>query len=132
FVFYQAKFVAAGMRNNPTNKVAINAIVLVIAKGLNSFPSAPVITRIGKKLTIVVAIVVITAPLTSFVASKTTVEIGFGFFNNLFFSINSTEFSTKTIQISTILQMAMAIPESATILSSTPPNFIPIKTNKTA
>ncbi len=51
---------------------AINANVLVNASGLNSFPSAPIIVKTGKKLTTVVATAVITALPTSLAARCTT------------------------------------------------------------
>jgi len=44
---------------------AIRANVLVKASGLNSFPSAPVIVKTGRKLTTVVATAVATALPTS-------------------------------------------------------------------
>ena len=57
-----------GIKNNATIIDAVNAIVLVNAKGLNNFPSAPIIVNTGIKLIIVVNTAVTIAPETSAVA----------------------------------------------------------------
>ena len=63
---------SGGMIGMATTNDGITAKVFVNASGLKSFPSAPVIVNIGRKLTMVVEIPVKTAPPTSRVARKTT------------------------------------------------------------
>ena len=57
-----------GIKNNAIIRAAAKAKVLVKAKGLNNFPSAPIIVNTGIKLMIVVATAVTMAPETSAVA----------------------------------------------------------------
>ena len=57
-----------GIKNKATIKDAVNAIVFVKARGLNNFPSAPIIVNTGTKLIMVVITAVIIAPETSVVA----------------------------------------------------------------
>jgi len=95
--------------------------VLVNASGLNNFPSAASIANTGRKLTMVVAIAVTTAPATSVAPSYITV-ISFLLFapSSLAFSMCRIIFSVNTTPTSIITPMEMAIPESATMLASTP------------
>ena len=82
--------------------------------------------KTGRKLTTVVETAVKTAPLTSETASKIT-----SFVFSVDFSKCFRIFSVTTIPISTMVPMAMAIPDNATIFASTLKSFIPIKTTKT-
>ena len=66
-----------GIKNKATSSEAINAKVFVKAKGLNNFPSAPIIVKTGIKLIIVVSTAVIIAPDTSVVALYTILFIDF-------------------------------------------------------
>ena len=105
---------------------ATNANVLVYANGLKSFPSAPIMENTGRKLITVVETAVMTAPLTSETAFNIkSLVLPFSF------SRCRRIFSVTTIPISTIVPIAMAIPDKATIFASTLNNFIPIKTNST-
>ena len=81
--------------------------------------------KTGIKLIIVVSTAVSIAPETSVVAWYTTVFTGNWF---LFSSKCLMMFSDKITPTSTIVPIAMAIPDSATILASTPNNFIAINT----
>ena len=67
----------AGIRVSATTIEAINAKVLVNASGLKSLPSGPSIAKTGRKLTMVVATAVSTAPPTSRVASKMRWSVAF-------------------------------------------------------
>ena len=107
---------------------ATRANVLVYASGLKSLPSAPIMANTGKKLTTVVSTAVKTAPPTSLAARWTTSN-----------DDSSGEarskcrrmFSHTTMPISTIVPMAMAMPDSATMLACTPNSFMPTKHNRT-
>ena len=99
------------------------------ASGVNNLPSSPVSTKTGIKLRIVVKPAVIIAPETSLTPATTNSSIEPSF---LFCSSFRTMFSDKIIPKSTIVPMAIAIPESATIFASTANNFIAIKTMRTA
>ena len=123
---YAAK---GGIKNKATIREAVNAEVLVKAKGLNNFPSAPIIVNTGIKLIIVVITAVNMAPETSAVALYTTVFIGrFSSFS----SICRSTFSDRITPTSTIVPIAMAIPDKATMFASTLNSFIEIKTINTA
>ena len=111
----------AGMITIPITSDDNSAKVLVNASGLNSFPSASCMANTGRKLTMVVASAVIMAEATSVLALYITVR-RFLPPAPLFSGISKcrTMFSVNTIPTSTITPMAMAIPERATILASTP------------
>ncbi len=128
---------------------AVNAKVFVKANGLNNFPSAPIIVNTGMKLIIVVITAVTIAPETSAVALYTIVLMDFvagGFKPGVLlskswltpanFSFSSSKcrmmFSESITPTSTIVPIAMAIPESATMLASTLKNFMAINTIRTA
>jgi len=117
------------MINKATTTDQSSAMVLVKARGLNNLPSAPIMVKIGIKLIIVVNTAVRIAPDTSLVALKTVSLMPV---SSAFCSRCLRMFSVSTTPISTIVPMAMAIPESATILASTPNNFILINTSSTA
>lgn len=120
---------AGGIIVKATITEAIRAKVLVNARGLKSLPSAPVIVKTGKKLTMVVETAVRTAPPTSLAALKTTSSLlSSGAASSRCFRI----FSQMIIPISTIVPMAIAMPDSATIFASTPKVFIAIKHIRTA
>ena len=94
---------------------AIIANVFVNAKGLKSFPSAAVIVNTGKKPTTVVATAVTIALATSLDARYITSSLLSPSFDSLrCFRM----FSHITMPISTIVPIAIAIPDSATILAS--------------
>ena len=112
-----------------TITAATSAKVLVNASGVKSFPSAPLIVNTGKKLTTVVATEVSTAPATSRVASNT---ISRGESSGSASSMCLSTFSQIITPISTMVPMAMAMPESATMLADTPKSFIAIKHMSTA
>ncbi len=101
-----------------------NANVLVNASGRKSLPSAPVIVKTGRKLTMVVATAVTTALPTSEEAWYTTSSV---FVPSGASSRRRRMFSQMMMPISTMVPMAMAIPLSATMLASTPTCFIAIK-----
>ena len=102
---------------------------MVNASGWNNFPSAPVIVNTGKNEITVVEIAVKIAPLTSELARKMiAVAESFSFARSKCLRI----FSVNTIPISTIVPMAIAIPESATIFASTPNQRIPKNAKRTA
>ena len=115
--------------NNTTSNAANNAAVLVNANGANNFPSAPSIIKIGKKLINVVETDVTIAEETSVVARKTTDVIDSSGERSL---TNCRMFSNSTIPKSTMVPMAIAIPDSATILASTRVYFIAMNTIRTA
>ena len=108
---------------------APSAKVLVKASGRNNFPSAPSSANTGKKLTMVVSTAATTAEPTSAEPSYTVVNKSSlsPWVSNL-----RTMFSDITIPTSTMVPMAIAMPESATMLASTPNNFITIKVINTA
>ena len=135
FSFLRAAFLvkrmwaAGGIIVKATITEAIRAKVLVKARGLKSLPSAPVIVKTGKKLTMVVETAVRTAPPTSLAALKTTSSLlSSGAASSRCFRI----FSQMIMPISTIVPMAIAMPDSATIFASTPKVFIAIKHISTA
>ncbi len=68
--FFRLKKYAAkgGIRNKATKMEAVRAMVLVNARGRNSFPSAPIMVKTGRKLMMVVNTAVMMAPETSAVA----------------------------------------------------------------
>ena len=122
---------------------AISAKVLVKAKGLNNFPSAPIMVKTGTKLTMVVKTAVIMAPDTSVVALYTISLIDcFGAVTALLPVTVGTVascsskcrimFSERMTPTSTMVPMAMAIPDKATILASTLKKNMAIKTMSTA
>ena len=53
--FLNKKAAKGGIKNKATIKDAVKAKVFVKAKGLNSFPSAPIMVNTGIKLIMVVA-----------------------------------------------------------------------------
>ena len=72
-LFFLNKYAAnGGIKNKATIIEAVRAKVFVKAKGLNSFPSAPIMVNTGMKLMIVVMTAVTIAPDTSVVALYTT------------------------------------------------------------
>ena len=93
------------------------AKVLVKARGLNNFPSAPSSAKTGRKLTIVVRTAATIAEATSVAPLYTVVNKSSPSGR---FSMRCTILSDRTIPTSTMVPMAMAIPESATIFASTP------------
>ena len=110
-----------GIRIRATRMEAPRVKVLVKASGLNSLPSAPVITNTGKKPRIVVVTAVMTAPPTSLAALWTDckrVSPSGAFFKRC------TMFSLNTMPMSAMVPIAIAIPESATIFASMPNTFI--------
>ncbi len=108
---------------------AIRAKVLVKASGLKSLPSGPIMAKTGKKLTTVVATAVRTALPTSLDARKiNSRRFSSGPASSRCFRI----FSQITMPISTMVPMAMAIPERATMLASTPKSFMAMKHISTA
>ncbi len=113
---------------------AVKAMVLVKASGRNNFPSAPIMVNTGRKLIIVVNTAVRMAPETSEVALYTTVltESCSGSGRSLFSSRCLIIFSERITPTSTMVPIAMAIPERATILASTPKSFMEINTISTA
>ena len=96
---------------------------------MNSFPSAASIAKTGRKLTTVVRIAVMIAPPTSEVARKMTSS-----------RLSSSRarprwrstFSPTMTPMSTIVPMAMAIPDSATMFASTPKTLIAMKAPRIA
>ncbi len=104
------------------------ANVLVNARGLNSFPSAASMAKTGRKLTTVVVSAVMTAGATS-VAAVYITEVSFCPRAPLFSGSSRcrTMFSVKTTPTSTITPMAIAIPDKATMLASTPKLRITMK-----
>ncbi len=108
---------------------ATRAKVFVNASGRNSLPSAATIVNTGRKLTIVIVIAVIIACATSldarYITSRSDSSGSARF-------ICCSIFSDSTIPISTMVPMAMAIPDRDTMLASTPANFIAIKVINTA
>ena len=118
-----------GIKNKVTTTADSNAKVLVNAKGLKSLPSAPVIVKTGIKLMIVVSTAVTMAPETSVVATYTTSSV---VWSALRCSKCLRIFSDKITPRSTMVPMAIAIPERATILASTPKSFIAINTIRIA
>ena len=115
------KFAKVGMIIKPITNAESMVKVLVKASGLNNFPSAASIAKTGRKLTMVVARAVITAPATSTVASYTVFSKCFPL-APMFSGISRCRmiFSVNTTPTSTITPMAMAMPDKATILASTP------------
>ena len=108
---------------------ATRAKVLVQARGLKSFPSAAIMVNTGRKLTTVVLTAVTTAEPTSLVAASITSSLSSpGPASPRCFNM----FSVTTIPISTMVPMAMAIPERATIFASTPNTFMAMKHMRTA
>ena len=108
---------------------AAKANVLVNASGRNSLPSAPIIVNTGRKLTIVVATAVSTAPPTSLDARWiTSSRFSSGRASSRCFKM----FSQRMMPMSTIVPMAMAMPERATMLASTPNVFMAMKHINTA
>ena len=89
--------------------------------------------KTGKKLTTVVATAVKTAPPISEVALRITPKVVLIPFSILCLASSRcfNIFSETIIPISTMVPMAMAIPDRATILASTPKSFIPTKTIRT-
>ena len=67
-LFLNKKEAKGGIKNKATIIDAVRAKVFVNARGLNNFPSAPIIVNTGIKLIIVVKTAVIIAPETSVVA----------------------------------------------------------------
>ncbi len=118
----------AGITISPSTKEASRAKVLVKASGLNSLPSAACMANTGRKLTMVVARAVIIAEPTSTEASYTISSKRLPlapWFSGI--SRWRTMFSVNTMPTSTITPIAMAIPERATMLASTPNWRITIK-----
>ena len=107
----------------------IRAKVLVIASGRNILPSAPIMKKTGRKPTTVVATAVSTAEPTSLAARWTTSNLGASGGAILRWR---RMFSQMTIPMSTIVPMAMAMPDRATMLASTPKSFIATKHISTA
>ena len=117
----------------PRRKEERSANVLVNASGRNSLPSAACIAKTGRKLTTVVDKAVITADDTSIVALYITERRAIPL-TPLFSGISRclNMFSVKMIPTSTITPMAIAIPDNATILASTPVSFIIMNVISTA
>jgi hypothetical protein len=109
-------------------KDEMRANVFVNARGLKSLPSAPSKVNTGKKLMTVVEMAVNMALLTSDAAVYTISKLLFPYFS---FSKCLKIFSVRMIPISTIVPMAIAIPERATTLASTPKYFIAINADNT-
>ncbi len=108
---------------------AASANVFVKARGRNSLPSAAIIVNTGRKLTTVVDTAVKTALATSFDARKMTwPRSSFGSASSKCLRM----FSHRMMPISTMVPMAIAIPDRATMLASTPNVFMAMNTIKTA
>ncbi len=120
---------AGGMIVRATITEATNANVLVNAKGRNSFPSAAIIVNTGRKLTTVVDTAVRTALATSWDARNITcARFSDGSASSKCFNM----FSQRIIPISTIVPIAIAMPDNATMFASTPNVFMAIKHINTA
>ncbi len=129
FCFFRNNKAAGGRIVRAMMIEAIKANVFVNASGRNSFPSAPVIVNTGRNPTTVVATAVKTALPTSAEALWIICSLlspGLASWRCL------RLFSQMTIPISTMVPMAMAIPERATMLASTPNSFMAIKQTRTA
>ncbi len=114
---------------NATITEAARANVLVNASGLKSFPSAAIIVNTGRKLTTVVETAVSTALATSCAARKMTCPVSSsGPASSNCFKM----FSHNMIPISTMVPIAIAIPDNATMFASTPNAFIAMKHIRTA
>ena len=118
-----------GIKNRATIMDAVKAMVFVKANGRNNFPSAPTMVNTGIKLMMVVSTAVKMAPETSEVALYTTSFVDRSL---SFSSMCRIIFSERITPTSTMVPMAMAIPESATILASTPNSFMEMNTINTA
>ncbi len=112
-----------------TISAATKAKVLVNANGPNNLPSAACMVKTGIKLTIVVETAVRIAELTS---AEPLYIVVISFCPGGASSTCLTIFSERIIPKSTMVPMAMAIPDSATILASTPKYRMAIKTMSTA
>ena len=120
---------ATGITNRDTSNAEIRARVLVHARGLKSFPSAASMVNTGRKLMTVVERAVRTAWLTSLVALRMIwVREVFGEASCRCLRM----FSQTTIPMSTMVPMAMAIPERATTLAPISSHFMAPKHIKTA
>ncbi len=118
----------AGKINKDTINAAIRANVLVNARGPNSLPSACCMVNTGIKLTMVVDTAVRMAEETSAAPLYMVVII---FWPGGFSLRCLMTFSERIIPRSTMVPMAMAIPERATILASTPKYRMAINTIST-
>ena len=108
---------------------ATSAKVLVKASGRKSLPSAAVSVKTGRKLITVVSTAVRMAGATSDAASRTTRRRSA---SGAASPRRRCTFSMRITPTSTMVPMAMAMPESATMLASTPPVFMATKVMSTA
>ncbi len=107
----------AGKIKSETISAATSAKVFVNARGPNNFPSAACIVNTGIKLTIVVDTAVRMAELTS---DAPLYIVVISFCPGGASSTCLMMFSDRMTPRSTIVPIAMAIPDKATILASTP------------